>query len=131
MVMTPEERKEYNRKRYQDHPDKYKECSKKYYQEHPEIHRTASRKYLKTDAGKLSISKCMARRDRDLGFIPLNQIFPGSAGHHINKIQVIFIPEILHKKYPHALNRPETMEKINELAWEFLDQQQYEKYFGK
>ena len=50
---------------------------------------------------------------RQLGFIPLNEPFPGSVAHHIDNEHVLYIPEDIHKKctYP---NREEHRRRVNE-----------------
>lgn len=57
---------------------------------------------------------------RKLGFIPLNKPFDGSAGHHIDRENVIFIPKALHDSVFHCSNTGVGMAKINRLAIEFL-----------
>ena len=61
-----------------------------------------------------------SRRHRNLGFIPLNKWFAGCESHHIDKEQVIHIPEELHKSIWHSLSKNINMDKINKLAFEFL-----------
>ena len=56
------------------------------------------------------------KRERDLGFIPLNEKFDGSVAHHINNNEIIYIPEEIHKKcsYPNRDIHRQLVE--NELA---------------
>jgi hypothetical protein len=137
---NPEHFKKYSKQYYLDHPEKCKENNKKWYDEnkeksltttikwqknHPEKTKEtrliAGRKHIKTSKGKLSKSKSIAKRHRNLGYEIINNIFPNSHGHHINKDQVIFIPSELHlAHYGHRLDRPETMIKINRVAFKYL-----------
>lgn len=55
-----------------------------------------------------------------LGYFPLNSPFEGLAGHHVTKTIVIFIPLYIHTKIWHSLDRPDTMVRINEIAFNFL-----------
>ena len=58
------------------------------------------RKYNKTEAGKQAMRRGMAKRKRDLGWIPLinNNPFPCKVDyHHINNILVVPIPSITHR----------------------------------
>ncbi len=61
------------------------------------------------------------RRQRELGYEPLNDSFKDSHGHHINKVCVIYIPKGLHLSIPHSLKDSESMKRINQLAWDFLE----------
>lgn len=65
--------------------------------------------------------KAYARRQRELGFFPINNWFKNSHAHHINKDQVIYIPKELHlAHYGHRLDKPETMYEINRLSFQYL-----------
>jgi len=50
---------------------------------------------------------------RTYGCETINEPFPGSEGHHIDKEHIVFIPKEIHRSVWHTLNRPETMEQIN------------------
>lgn len=58
---------------------------------------------------------------------PINKYFDGSHQHHTHRNgdhqETIFIPIELHKSIIHAHNRPETMNKINKIAFEWLERQ--------
>ena len=64
--------------------------------------------------------KANTKRRRELGYNPLNEKFPGSVGHHINKNDVVYIPEELHKSIPHRQEDEESMKEINQLAQEHI-----------
>jgi hypothetical protein len=58
---------------------------------------------------------------RSLGFNPWNRPFFGSEAHHLNKDgDVIYIPKELHKSIKHSLKTGLNIDKINELAIEYL-----------
>lgn len=56
-------------------------------------------------------------RRRELGFRPLNSWFEGSVAHHVNKNDVVYIPETIHKSVPHSLKTGMGMDKVNKLAF--------------
>jgi len=66
---------------------------------------------------------------RKLGYENINEPFEGSQGHHIDKEHVVFIPKWLHKTIWHSLNKPESMEKINNLVscWILISYLQFKK----
>jgi len=64
-------------------------------------------------------TQCIARttkRQRYLGFVPMNQPFVGCEGHHINKNDVIYIPRALHKSVQHNVWTGKNMPEINAKA---------------
>ena len=88
------------------------ECGHKYYEKHraaileqcskyaktpvgKEVQSRAQKKYRKTDQGKRS-SRMGASKRRNYGYNMLNVYFPGSVGHHINDMDVVFIPGDIH-----------------------------------
>jgi hypothetical protein len=75
------------------------------------------KQYHKDNPEKQKIKK--AKR-RELGFNLLNEKFPGSVAHHINKDDVIYIPELLHKNMPHCFKTGKNMERINKIAMMYL-----------
>ncbi len=112
-------------KKYQnEHPEKIKEIHNNWIKSHSEEYKNRNKlyvsKYFKTPKGKILKAKIQSKRYRELGYNPVNDIFEGSHGHHINKEDVIFIPKDIHKKHPHAQNKPETMIAINRIAFQWL-----------
>ena len=67
---------------------------------------------------KLSTARSHAKL-KGRGFIPLNEWFEGSVGHHIDEEFVIFIPEKMHRSVLHRLKTGQNMDEINELAIDF------------
>lgn len=81
--------------------------------------RHKKRRYYK---GSLGALEALAH-SRGLEFTPLNQPFENSHGHHIDKKYVIFIPRDLHRSIYHSQKKPETMKRINDLAYKWLAEQ--------
>lgn len=79
----------------------------------------------KISAGKwkggrtVSNGKQKAKR-RGLESNPLNSWFVGSDGHHINKVDIIYIPEVMHDSVKHNIWTGRNMEQINKLAFAYL-----------
>lgn len=123
--------REANKKRYSDSKYKAKRSidnqnfrnknpkyMKEYHLSHPYYQRKRYAKDLKFKERK---RKNYAKRQRTLGFEPINDWFPNSHAHHINRIQVIYIPKLLHlEHYGHRLNRLESMIEINRAAFQYL-----------
>lgn len=61
-----------------------------------------------------------AKRQRGLGFIPLNNLFPDSHAHHIDKDHVIYVPRKLHESTPHNIWTGKGMREINDKAFAWL-----------
>lgn len=55
-------------------------------------------------------------KHRALGFIPLNEPFKGSEGHHIDKEHVVYVLKKLHRSIRHNVWTGEGMKEINELC---------------
>ena len=85
-----------------------------------EYYNKRRRKFMKTPKGKITQKKRDAQR-RKLDFIPLNEPFDGSEGHHIDFECVIYIPEQLHKSIPHNIWTGRGIAEINDrvFAWLF------------
>ncbi len=93
----------------------------KYYINNREEILEKGKKWRKTTNGLFAGRKHGAKRRRELGFISINEIFDGSHGHHLDKVNVIFIPSELHKAYRHRQNNEESMKLINILAFDYLE----------
>ncbi len=105
--------------------EKYDKSNKKWREQNPEKvkeYRRKSRKYRKTLKGKLCMYNYNAKRKRNLGYVILNIRFEGSHGHNINKVDVIFIPEEIHKSISHNVYTNHNMNVINTIAFFFLVQ---------
>ena len=102
----------------QEHKEEISTQHKQYYQKHRE-EKLAYRKnhieqYREIDRRHKS------KRERNLGFIPLNEPFEGCEAHHIDERYVIYIPRELHQSIYHDLMRGTNMLIINALAVEYL-----------
>lgn len=80
----------------------------------PKRRREISAKYARRHSGRYK-----ARR-RKLGFIPLNEKFPGANAHHVDTNYVIHIPEELHRSVSHNLKTGVGMQRMNGLAFKYL-----------
>jgi len=94
------------------------EYMKQYRKDNPGYNNSEYNKQWRRDnPGKMrEIYKRKANNRRDLGFNPLNEYFEGSDAHHINKRDVIYIPQELHQSISHCLKTGINMGKINRLA---------------
>ncbi len=63
--------------------------------------------------GKEQNKKHNAKRRKELGYNLLNQLFEDCDSHHLDKINVINIPKILHKAIYHEPSNNEQMKQIN------------------
>lgn len=122
-------------------PEKWKETRKtsslRWNRKHPEYAKTNhtrfmakhpryNKEYRQTLNGKTSIRRTSARR-RQFGFIPLNQPFKGSCGHHINAERVLYIPAEMHEYNRHSVTKDRNMDTINNLAFNWLEAEALDK----
>ena len=70
--------------------------------------------------GKKETGRRSHAKRRGLGYVYLNSPFPGSEGHHINRIYVIHVPKALNQGISHDVWTGRGMEKINALAIQWL-----------
>jgi len=103
---------------------------KKYQDKHVEKAYNDWKKWIKTPNGRDYIRKKRSRRRRTLGFSPLNSWFKDSNGHHINLIDVIYIPKDMNKEVFHNVKTGKNMEIINTMAYFFLLMQNIDKIRG-
>ena len=101
------------------HPEQAKTYKKAWYKAHPEQAKANVRKYSKTEKGKSANNKRHANR-RALGFVELNEHFPNSEAHHIDKEFVIYIPAKMHQSIPHNVFTGKNMGEINALALDYV-----------
>ena len=69
---------------------------------------------------KESYNRHRIKRRRSLGFIPLNNPFPGSEGHHFDRYFVIYMPKEKHRSIYHSITKNTNMDKINDLAIDYI-----------
>ena len=98
------------------------EYNKKYYIDHRETCIASTKKWREENKERSNqiINKSWHKRQRELGFEPINKKFEGSVAHHLNQKDVMYIPESLHKSIHHALKNPDSMERINNVAWKWF-----------
>lgn len=121
----PKYHKQYNSYYYLDNREKEIQRSSEYRKAHPEhfvgyyqTHRQELKKksaeyqklYRRTPEGKQAQRKSDKKR-RGLGFNPLNKFFEGSHGHHINNIDVVYIPKEIHLLFV-GLDRQEHRKRV-------------------
>ena len=88
---------------------RYPEIQKTYRGRNPEkargYGRKGSNKYLRTDKGHIITEKRLMRFSKPQ--ICLNKWKPGTAGHHIDFHHIVYIPESIHRAFPHNLMEPD------------------------
>lgn len=97
----------------QTHQEEIKNINQNWRKNNPEHHKEYCRKNPEL------IKKCIAKH-RKLGFIPFNEAFIGSEGHHIDFECVIYIPRELHNSIKHCVWTGKGMDEINDKALEWL-----------
>ena len=102
------------------HPEEATALIKKWRLAHPEQMKEKTKQYSRSPKGKEIFRKNRAKR-RKLGFIPLNKPFPEARGHHVDWERVIYVPKKMHESVKHSVLCNYNMEKINLLAWDFLN----------
>jgi hypothetical protein len=100
-----------------------KQANKKYYQSIKG--KQVNKKYDQSIKGEQLARKVRSSR-RDMGFNPWNKPFKGCVAHHLDKENVIYIPEWMHQSIRHCLKTGKNMDQINDLAIAYL-----EKFFGR
>ena len=112
-----EETKERHKKYQETHP----EAGEKHYLAHCEEIKERSKKWQLAHPNKMKeIRRRMKAKRRQLGFVPLNKMFPGAHGHHVDTERVIYMPAKLHGSIKHSVLANRNMDKINEIAFKFL-----------
>ncbi len=84
--------------------------------------------YLWNGGRRIADARQHSKRKRELDFIPLNDPFENSEGHHINKQDVIYIPKEWNHIVDHNVHTGKNMDIINSLAFFFLVQQNINKF---
>jgi len=109
-----EEKKEY----YVGHQEKYKQ-----YRINNRVKILQSGKQWRInhpEKAKERLRRHQNKRERNLGFEPLNKYFEGSVAHHIDKTYIVYIPEEIHNKIRHCLENGKNMEEINKIAMNYI-----------
>lgn len=111
--------------RSQSTKDKISNTKKKYFKEHPEakpmLGRIGENSPLYIDEYSLERNRS---KHRGLEFFPLNEkTKKANEQHHINNKLVVFIPSKLHKRISHSVKTGKNMNKMNKLAFTWLEEQ--------
>lgn len=118
IINTCDNKKHY--KKYKSYHKQYNKIHhKKHYREHKEEVKEYQKGYSQTPEGKTTMKKHSSKR-RSLGFIELNDWFEESESHHIDKLHVIHIPEMMHKSVSHNVWTGQGMYEINVMAFDYL-----------
>ena len=117
---NPKKCKERANKYRKNNPEKCKERANKYRKNNLEKFREYMREWYKNGNGRESFAKSQAKRDRNLGYNPINNHFEGSEGHHLNEDLVMYIPKDLHKSISHSVLKDRNMQEINNASFEWL-----------
>lgn len=110
------------KKRYINVKEKMNTGSRNWYKNNKKQKLLKGKEWRKNNPEKYAVidKRCRAKRRRELGFNPLNAWFDGSVAHHINKDDVIYILELVHKSVPHSLKTGKGMSIINKIAINFV-----------
>ncbi len=90
---------QYVKEYYQAHRIERLQYAKEYCQNHKLGKQQYDKKYRLTERGKLLRNKQRTKRRRMLGYNPLNSWFKNSHAHHINNIDVVYIPADIHSQF--------------------------------
>ena len=114
----------------QKNRDKYIASSKQYYEQNKDKEKQLIKAWRENHRERVCEleRRHNSKRQRSLGFIPLNKYFEGSEAHHIDRNYVIYIPRELHQSIYHDLMRGTNMLIINALAVEYLQGERIADY---
>ena len=97
-----------------NNPERMSETKRKWRENNTFMTQESYQRWVKKHPEKIRL---YALKRRSLNFIPINDFFIGSEGHHIDKDHVMFIPKKIHRSIKHDLNNKEKMERINTRAY--------------
>lgn len=115
---NPEKVKEKYNRYCKKHPEKVKEACKKWKSKNPEYDKQWRK--LNPEKAHIIAIKRYHKRKRNLGFNALNNYSKGLVAHHINKNDVIYIPENIHRNICHCLETGKNMNEINKIAINYI-----------
>lgn len=100
---------------------KYRVWGRKSYAKHSEQRKKSVRNWQNNNPDKVRIIglRQNIKRKENLGFYPLNEWFKNSEGHHLDRVNVIYIPMELHKSVHHSVLKDINMDIINTKALEW------------
>ena len=116
---------EYKKQFYKDNPEytkRHNEYQEQWYKENREYRIQCAEQWRINNPEKIRViaKRIKNKRKRNLGFNPLNEYFKGSASHHINWNDIIYMPIKIHQSIFHCLETGRNMEKINKLAMAYM-----------
>jgi hypothetical protein len=124
---NPDKCKEASKKWQNNNLDKYKELQKKWRDNNPDKIRESKKNWIKNNPDKHRVSsKKHQDKRRNLESELINKWFVGSEGHHIDKENVIYVPKELHRSVFHNNFTGRNMNIINNLVFEWIEQNQPE-----
>lgn len=99
-----------------------REKDKRWYAKNKELKKQKVKQWGKTHPEKLreNRKRHSAKRERSLGFIPLNKYFEDSVFHHLDFNYGIYIPEEEHKSIWHSVTKNINMDEINAVAFNYI-----------
>ena len=83
----------------QDNKEKRIDNYKKWRKNHKKERAEYQNAYYNTEQGKINITRSQVKRKKGLGFNSLNLPKPNYDGHHINNIDVVYIPTKIHQQF--------------------------------
>ena len=119
----------YKKQYYKEHRDEQLASMRQYRKEHRDEMLASMRQYRKEHRDEKSVynkqwrelmRKHESKRQRSLGFVPLNEWFEGSEAHHIDRERVIYIPKEYHQGIRHNVWTGRNMDEINAVAFNYL-----------
>lgn len=115
-------KKECDEKRYLKNKEKMNEHDKQWRKNNPEKYRESYKHWQEVhpDEWKILMARHRDKRERNLGYIPLNKFFEGSEGHHLDRDYVIYIPTEVHHSIYHSVLKDINMDEINAVAFNYL-----------
>ena len=99
-----------------------KEYYKQYYEQNKDTRRQQARAWENNHRKQFHeiVRRRNSKRQRELGFVPLNEWFEGSEAHHVDRERVIYIPKEYHQSVSHNVWTGKNMALINNLAYDYL-----------
>lgn len=61
-----------------------------------EKHKAQMKRFRLSPKGRIVRRRAKLKRQKGFGFNPLNKIFIGAVGHHVNNQDIVYIPEMIH-----------------------------------
>ena len=107
---------------YKEHRDEMLVYYKQWYEQNKDKRRQQVKAWIKNHRKQYRelVRRHNSKRERGLGFIPLNEPFEGSEAHHIDENRVIYIPKEIHQSIRHNVWTGKNMALINALAFDYL-----------